>query len=357
MKYNLHTTTKRERDAALATPGILTTLDPAQLHGPGSWVWEEESGEWRDHDEVVRDFHALLRSIDADPSYGYRESAYFKRYLKDAHAHGIFTRLDRLPALLADIRANGVREPVHVEVTGQRLDGSYRTKIAMYLGIGSVPAMVHRFRREDVTPELLERLIQARHRATPVDYYEFPYSFRGWSNVPPQANPVYRENAERAKVIVPLIQGENVLDLGCNEGYISLVAARAGHSVVGVEADGSLIGPANLNRLVLEHAGKGDLLAEFVEGDIVRVPTPYIAQADTVLLLNVLYHLPREAQEPLLRSCAGKQVIFQCNLRKEAERARYYTSHPDDLEALLRKVGRTFERIEHGDKPIYVSNL
>ena len=128
------------------------------------------------------------------------------------------------------------------------------------------------------------------------------------------------------------------------------MAAREGHTVEGIDTDWNHI--AYLNKLIYEFVDKKDISAEFFEGDALQTDKT----ADTILMLNVLYHFPKDKQEDFLKKFHGKQIIFQCNLRKEKERETYYTSHPDDLLELLSRVGRTGTLIPWRDKPIIVSN-
>jgi hypothetical protein len=51
----------------------------------------------------------------------------------------------------------------------------------------------------------------------------------------------------------------------------------------------------------------------------------------------------------------GKQMIFQCNLRKIGVRDEYYTSHPDDLCQLLTECGIDYKVIDWRDKPIVIT--
>lgn len=347
MFYSLHSTTKEERDLLLGQEGTLISIDPQSFHGiPGhkAIVCEEGTGIYYEHD--IKDFHDVLREIEKDPKYDYTQSAYFKRWIQNGS--DIHTRLSNLPKLFADIKENGIQRPVECEVTGERLDGSYRTKIALFLGLKTVPAILHRFKWQDVSESFIERKLNTRWLSSGKDYYEFEYGYKDWKNVV-EGGEVYRENAERADMIVDLIKGKTVLDIGCNEGYISIKAAMKGHIVAGIDLD--LIHVAWLNKLIFEWINKKDLNIRFIEEDACKT----MITADTILMLNVLYHLPREAQIRLLKQFKGKQMIFQCNLRKEKERDTYYTSHPDDLSELLTSLKIKHEVIEYKDKPIIIT--
>ncbi len=347
--YALHTTKHSERVLLIERGGVEIEVAPQDLQSStilNRAVVVEEEG--KTYVQSTDEFLELCKSLE-DPSYDPLESKYYKMYLYKAH--DVYTRIMNLRGLIFSIKENGILKPVHVEKTGERLDGSFRTKIAMYLGIPKVKAILHEFNWQDIDEDFIERKLRARELSSGKDYYEFAYGYKDWKNVK-EGGEVYRENAERWKTIVPLIEGKTVLDLGCNEGYISIQAARAGFKVVGIDQDWNHI--AWLNKLIFEWIDKKEIPVEFIEGDILNTQET----ADTILLLNVLYHIPRDKQVELLQRFKGKRMIFQCNLRKAEVRDKYYTSHPDDLKALLKEAGFTggLVQIDYDDKPIIISN-
>jgi len=342
--FSLHTTKKVERDLLVKRKGKKIKIDPFLFHKPKAIVWEEDTQRWYEHE--YQTFHYLLKEIERDPKYDYHNSEYYKKWI--SHGSDINTRLSNLPSLFQSIKESGVVEPVHCEITGERLDGAYRTKIAMYLGIKEVPAVLHKFRWQDITEDFIERKLKTRWLAFGKDYYEFYFNEK-WKNIP-EGGEVYKENAlDRWNVLEPLITGKSVLDLGCNEGYMSLQCARKGLKVVGIDME--LIEVAYLNKLIYEFVDKKDIKAEFYHEHILDTKRT----ADTILFLNVLYHLPKDKQKDLVMRWKGKQLIFCCNLRKEKERNTYYTSHPDDLCKLLDECGIAYKVIDWRDKPFVCS--
>jgi SAM-dependent methyltransferase len=341
MNFTLHTTKKAERDMLLKQKGKHIVIKPEQFHkGTRPIVWEEDTGKYYEHS--IEEFMELLKIIE------FGGDVFASRYyLKWAYkGTEIETRIKNLEELFNDIKRNGIINAVHCEVTGERLDGSYRTKIAMYLGIPEVSAVLHKFKWQDIDEEFIERKIKARNLAFGRDYYYFKYGYKDWENIY-NGGEVYQENASRWELIKPLVKG-SVLDLGCNEGYISIQLARNGHKVTGIDLE--WIELAWLNKLIFEWIDKKDIDVDFHEESILDTKR----SADTILFLNVLYHIPKEKQAEMINRYKNKRLIFQCNLRKEAEREKYYTSHPDDLITLLKEVGRDYKLIEWKDKPIIV---
>ena len=348
MFFNCHTTKKVERDAVQKTTYELIDIDPQSFHATSPVkpiVWEEDTEDYYEHN--ITDFISVLNIIDRKENYNFKNTYYYKKWAyKGAE---VFTRLAKLPELYQDIKQNGIKEPVACEITGERLDGSFRTKIALHLGIKSLKAKLYRFNWRDIDEHFIERKLGSRELSSGKDYYSFDYGYKNWKNI--DAGNVYKENAERYKDIIPLIKGNTVLDIGCNEGYISLQLARAGKKVEGIDLEWNHL--AYLNKLIFEWIDKKDLQAEFFEEDLMETKR----NADTILMLNVLYHIPKDKQADFLKKFKGKQLIFQCNLRKEKERENYYTSHPDDLKELLNRVGiKVSKEIAWKDKPIIICN-
>jgi 2-polyprenyl-3-methyl-5-hydroxy-6-metoxy-1,4-benzoquinol methylase len=345
MYFTLHTTKKAERDILLSREGEEITINPSDFHkGVRPIVWEEDGGKFYEHD--ISNFMELLKLIDSGVPFDFKNTAYYKQWAYKGEE--IETRVSNLGHLFRHIKKNGVLEPVHCEITGERLDGSFRTKIAMFLGIPEVKAILHRFTWKDIDEEFIERKLKVRDLAIGRDYYYFKYGYKDWQNIS-NGGPVYAENAERWELIKPLVKGKTVLDMGCNEGYIAIQLARGGKKVVGIDQE--WIQTAWLNKLIFEWIDKKDIPVEFYEEDIVTTTRT----ADTILFLNVLYHLPKDKQKEIIMRYKGKQMIFQCNLRKEAVREQYYTSHPDDLQNLLISCGIKSKVIEWRDKPLVIT--
>ena len=346
MFYGNHTTRKAERDLLMEQEGEEIEISPeAFQRNPEHKCIVCEEGTGRYYEHTPDSFIQMLSELDGNINYDYTKSDYYKEYAyKGAD---VTSRINRLPKLLADIKENGIQEPVHCEITGERLDGSYRTKIALYLGIDKVKAIRHKFHWSQIDDDFIERKIKARWLSSGKEYYQFQYPNGMWNM--PEGGEVYKENADRWEEILPYIKGKTVLDCGCNEGFIDIQLARKGYKVVGIDLN--YTHNAWLNKLIFEYCDKKDLPVEFHEELIQKTRR----KGDTVLMLNVLYHIPKEEQKAVLEKFRGKRIIFQCNLRKERERENYYTSHPDDLKALLKEMNMPiFKEIIWRDKPIII---
>jgi len=85
-----------------------------------------------------------------------------------------------------------------------------------------------------------------------------------------------------------------IYDLGCGYGFLDyfLHLKSADRTIIGVDYDGDKITVANQSYI------KGAQL-EFIEGDVMQAP---VANADAVLILDVLHYLSAENQKKLIRS-------------------------------------------------------
>lgn len=345
--YGLHSTRKVEREKVMAKEPTLIKVSPADIHNHPrhkAIVWEEDTGKYYEHN--IDEFMEVLKQIDQGIFDPY-DNPYVDKW--GYKGEEVKRRMERLPSLYASIKAQGILYPISVGMTGERFDGSFRSKIALHLGIKEVPAQLFKFHWKDIDEDWITRKIATHWHSTGKEYYEFNYNPH-LKNIY-EGGPVYLENAApRWELIKPFIKGK-VLDLGCNEGYLSIQAAIAGHETKGYDRD--CIHGANLNKIIFEWNLKRDLPVEFEEKDILEVAP---GNEDTVLILNVIYHLPRERQVAFLAQFKGKNVIIQCNLRKEHERDKYYGSHPDDMKDLIKKAGlKVVKKVAWRDKPLIIA--
>lgn len=349
MYFGLHSTKKAERDLVMSKTPTLIEVSPRDIHGTGRHkpiIWEEDTGKYYEHS--IDAFMECLKQIDAG-TFNPANNPYIAQWGYKGEEPR--RRMERLPALYKSIKEEGIKEPISVGIAGERFDGSFRSKIALHLGIKKLKANQYYFDWREVDEDFIRRKIDTHWFSTGKEYYEFEYGYQGMKNIY-EGGEVYRENAApRWELIRHHLKG-NVLDLGCNEGYLTIQAALHGHKAVGYDID--CIHGANLNKLVFEWVNKKDLPVYFFEGDMTKVDPKGF---DTILILCAIYHLPRKEQVPFLKKFKGKNVILQCNLRKEAEREKYYGSHPDDLRALLKEAGLTItNEVLWKDKPLIIAS-
>jgi len=96
---------------------------------------------------------------------------------------------------------------------------------------------------------------------------------------------------EYAYALLGDIRGKTVLDLGCGSGENSLLLARRGADVIGVDISESLLALAR-RRLAVN--GCGDASVRFVPASAHRLPIPD-ASVDLVLGIAILHHLDLDA--------------------------------------------------------------
>lgn len=88
---------------------------------------------------------------------------------------------------------------------------------------------------------------------------------------------------------LPLLAGSKVMDIGCNSGIYSLLAARYAHSVVGADPSPKLIKRAQLTKEYFENTVYSAHNVRFIEGNF----ADHIGNGgfDAVIASLVLYHL------------------------------------------------------------------
>lgn len=340
MKYPFHTTTHEQRLKLLEQKGKEITINVDDFLCPS--IAHEDTGEL-----YVFDYEDKLDTLTQFDNgvVDYMNTEYYNKWVTLKGHEYCRVRVTNFCDLYEDIKKNGLKELPVVDNTGQKIDGSHRVAIMKHLGHKTVEAKVVEL--TDVDEDFIKRTLKAREMLYGKNYYFIDYG--GFQNISGDVSDVYKENSyDRWEVLKDLIKG-TVLDLGCNEGFISLQCALAGHETVGIEyefADG-----ANFNKVIFEHK-HGKLPVKFIEGDITDCPLPY---TDTCLLLNVIYHVPKSKQVELLKNISSKRIIFQGNLRKAHEVEKFRGCTVETIKELCELAGKKVTRvIEWRDKPLVI---
>jgi len=366
MYFDFHLTKRQERIALMEQNDFETIeIDPEDIikkkgkeyfERGKSTVWDEDYNDFYeiDYSPIIE----ALEQFDKNPAIKPEETAYYKAYIERKGKKYFQERIPSLFETYKSIKEVGIKEPIVLEKTGERIDGSFRSSIAIHLGIKKIPARLHSFKWWDIDRDFVERKIQGHYFGLGRDYYYIEYS-PTLRNFPYQDRGIYYENSELRwkEILLPTLSpivGKYFLDLGCNKGYISCMLANEGGFVKGIDYISQAT--SNLNKLIFEKVYQKDFTLEFEEADVrnYKIDRNY----DWILLLNTLYHIPRKDQLPLLKRAREKtkRIILQCNLRKEKEREKYFTSHPDDAISLLKEAGfKNIKRINWRFKPIIIA--
>lgn len=341
MRYPFHTTTHEQRLKLLEQEGRLIDINIDDFLCPSIAIDEDTNTLYNfDYSAMIETLKEFDNHIH-DPE----QTTYWKTWHEKKGDDSTRNRIQNFHELYTDIKNNGLKEPVVVERTGQKVDGSHRCAVMKHLGHKTIPA------RETVLTELtnnyIKKTLEAREKIYGKNYYFISYG--EFVNISGDVPQVYRENSyDRWGVLKDLILGEDIVDLGCNEGFISLMCAMGGRKVIGYEyefADG-----ANFTKSVFENL-YGKLQVEFVDADITKIDIP---KADTYLVLNVIYHVPKDKQVELLRKVDGR-IIFQCNLRKAHEADKFRGCTVEGIKELCELSGKQIIKvIEWRDKPIVI---
>lgn len=115
--------------------------------------------------------------------------------------------------------------------------------------------------------------------------------------------------------VAPELPGRSVLDIGCNAGFYSIAAKRAGASrVVGIDSDEGYLAQA---RFAAEVSGLDIEYRQLSVYDVAELGERF----DVVMFLGVLYHLrhPLLALDLIHEHVAGGLLVYQSMQRGSAE--------------------------------------
>lgn len=112
--------------------------------------------------------------------------------------------------------------------------------------------------------------------------------FTGERYVPTEAGEIRHEHLHRYAWCAPLVQGRDVLDIACGEGYGSAMLSRTAHSVIGVDISDEAVRHASEQYRELPGL-------RFLRGDAASIPLPD-ACVDVVVSFETIEHHDRHRE-------------------------------------------------------------
>lgn len=85
--------------------------------------------------------------------------------------------------------------------------------------------------------------------------------------------------------------GARILDLGCNAGYYSIMAAKNGASVIGIEFLDRAVKQAHFLKNYYQERLNRNLDVEFIQADLSDVDFLSMGKFDCIFALAILYHV------------------------------------------------------------------
>ena len=117
-------------------------------------VWDED---YNDFYEI--DYGAIVETLeqfDKNPKIAIEETAYYKTYLERKGKQYFYQRVPSLFETYQSIREKGIQNPIDLEITGERIDGSFRSSIAVHLGVPKIKARLFSFKWWDIDDNFLK---------------------------------------------------------------------------------------------------------------------------------------------------------------------------------------------------------
>jgi 2-polyprenyl-3-methyl-5-hydroxy-6-metoxy-1,4-benzoquinol methylase len=172
-----------------------------------------------------------------------------------------------------------------------------------------------RFGAELMTEKKARQAISTRKAAVPEGYREYaPIDFGGGLTVGQIASTdsgTGRWDFFNADVVAPLVSGKRVIDLGCNNGSMPLMMARAGATRVrGVEATPEIAEFARLNAQILAWRDIRNYDLEIITADMRTFVTADPGTFDVVTAFCSLYYLPEPDMAAVIRKAAAMNAVL-----------------------------------------------
>ena len=118
------------------------------------------------------------------------------------------------------------------------------------------------------------------------------------------------------RIVGPLVAGRRVLDLGCNNGSLTLMMLRAGaREIVAVELSEAIADFARLNARILAWRDARSYRLEIITGDMRMFLADDFGRFDVITASCSLYYLPEEDMARIVRKAAGMRatLVLQAN--------------------------------------------
>ena len=148
-----------------------------------------------------------------------------------------------------------------------------------------------------------------------------------------------------SRVVGPLINGKRVLDLGCNNGSLPLMMARAGAArVMAIELDPAIAEFARLNARVLAWRDIRPYDIEIRTGDMRMFLSEDLHAFDVVTAFCSLYYLPESDMARVVRKAASSGVVLILQANDAIDNL---PAKRDDLHRLMLENGYSDVRV-HG---------
>jgi SAM-dependent methyltransferase len=226
----------------------------------------------------------------------------------------------------------------------------HRTRGAYYLAARDADRQMFNrcFGTSLLTEESARRELEALRGRVDNEYRDYaPIDFGGglsFGRIPSTESGTGRWEFFNGPIVEPLVAGRRVLDLGCNNGALTLMMLRAGASeVVGIELTPEIADVARLNVRILSWRDARDYRCDVLTGDMRAWLTRDLGHFDVVTAFCSLYYLPEPEMARIIRKAADTNatLIVQSN---------------DEIENLPAQTGvlrRLMEANGYGDVAVY----
>jgi hypothetical protein len=181
-------------------------------------------------------------------------------------------------------------------------------------------AFNHRFGATLLTEEGARQALGALKVRLPAGYRDYaPIDFGGglfFGQIASTDSGTGRWDYFNHSIVAPLVEGRRVLDLGCNNGSLSLMMARAGaREVVGVEMSPEIADFARLNAKILTWRDQRPYNIAIRTGDMRVFLEEDLGTFDVVTAFCSLYYLPEHDMAAIIAKAAAMDatLILQAN--------------------------------------------